>query len=67
MTMKTITAISMMTVLLIIGCEALKETSRRTCVSSHIEPCDLFDDYDTDQKYDTLKGLMKRLAQQYGK
>jgi hypothetical protein len=31
-----------------------------------IKPPDLFDNYDTDPKYDTLKGLMKRLAQQYG-
>ena len=32
-----------------------------------IRPSDLFDNYDTDPRYDTLKGLMKRLKQQYGK
>jgi hypothetical protein len=32
-----------------------------------IKPCDLFDDYDTDPKYETLRGLMKRLDQKYGK
>ena len=40
------------------------------CTSSHtddIKPSDLFDNYDTDQKYETLRGLMKRLDQQYGK
>jgi hypothetical protein len=39
-------------------------TSRRT---DDIKPSDLFDNYDTDQKYETLRGLMKRLAEQYGK
>jgi hypothetical protein len=40
------------------------------CTSSHtddIKPSDSFDNYDTDQKYETLRGLMKRLDQQYGK
>jgi hypothetical protein len=32
-----------------------------------ITPSDLFDDYDTDPRYDTLKRLTKHLAQQYGK
>jgi hypothetical protein len=32
-----------------------------------IRPSDLFDNYDTDQKYETLIGLMKRLSQHYGK
>jgi hypothetical protein len=32
-----------------------------------IKPSDLFDNYDTHQKYETLRGLMKRLDQQYGK
>jgi hypothetical protein len=31
-----------------------------------IKPSDLFDDYNTDPKYDTLKRLTKHLAQQYG-
>jgi len=38
-------------------------TSTRT---NDIKPCDLFVNYDTDSKYDRLKGLMKCLAQQYG-
>ena len=39
-------------------------TSLRT---DDIKPSDLFDNYYTDQKYETLRGLMKRLDQQYGK
>jgi hypothetical protein len=38
-------------------------TSRRT---DDIKPSDLFDNYDTDQKYETLRRLMKCLDQQYG-
>jgi hypothetical protein len=34
--------------------------------SRDIKPSDLFDDYNTDPKYDTLKRLTKHLAQQYG-
>jgi hypothetical protein len=39
------------------------------CTSKHqndIKPSDLFDNYDTDPKYDTLKGLMKEIAERYG-
>ena len=32
-----------------------------------ITPSDLFDDFNTDPKYDTLKKLTKHLTQQYGK
>jgi hypothetical protein len=32
-----------------------------------IRPSDLFDNYDTDSKYNTLKGLLQRLDQQYGR
>jgi len=32
-----------------------------------ITPLDLFDDFNTDPKYDTLKKLTKHLTQQYGK
>jgi hypothetical protein len=32
-----------------------------------IRPCDLFDNYDTDSKYNTLKGLLQRLETQYGR
>jgi hypothetical protein len=32
----------------------------------NIRPCDLFDAYDTDSKYDTLKELMNRLTKEYG-
>jgi hypothetical protein len=32
-----------------------------------IRPSDLFDNYDTDSKYNTLKGLLQRLEQQYGR
>jgi hypothetical protein len=39
-------------------------TSRRL---NDIKPSDLFDNYDTAPRYDTLKELMKRLDQQYGK
>jgi hypothetical protein len=39
-------------------------TSPRT---NCIKPSDLFDNYNVDQKYETLRGLMKRLDQQYGR
>lgn len=32
-----------------------------------IRPCDLFDNYDTDPEYETLRGLIKRLGEQYDK
>lgn len=32
-----------------------------------IRPSDLFDNYDKNSKYNTLKGLLKRLDQQYGR
>jgi hypothetical protein len=32
-----------------------------------ITPSDLFENYDTDSKYSTLKGLLQRLDQQYGR
>jgi hypothetical protein len=40
------------------------------CVSSlanDIKPSDLFDAYDTDQRYGRLNGLVQKLAQQYGR
>jgi len=39
------------------------------CISKDVRDIvssDLFDNYDTDSKYDTLKGLLQRLDQQYG-
>jgi hypothetical protein len=38
-------------------------TSTKT---NDIKPHDLFENYDTDPKYDTLKGLMKEIAERYG-
>jgi hypothetical protein len=35
--------------------------------ATDIKPRDLFDNYDTDPEYETLRGLIKRLDQQYGK
>jgi hypothetical protein len=40
------------------------------CTSTHrndIKPRDLFDDYDRDPRYEPLKGLIRRLREQYGK
>ena len=43
-------------------CEFCTSTDARD-----IRPCDLFDNYDTDSKYNTLKGLLQRLETLYGR